>query len=85
MSDAPLRSDRIEISQVTDGYVVYDPEVDRVHYLNHTAAVILELCNGENTADDIVRMVTAVYGLPERAEDEVNDCLEGLRNEGLIR
>jgi hypothetical protein len=47
----PTRHSNLEIHTVADGYIVYDKEADRVHYLNQTASLILELCNGEHEPD----------------------------------
>jgi hypothetical protein len=84
MSGGPRRSDGIDVNEVADGYVVYDPERDRVHYLNHTAALVLEFCTGENEPDEIVRMVQAAYDLPDAPDTEVRECLAQLRAEGLV-
>src|SRR5439155_6925151 len=46
--ERPVRVDDLEINFVGDGYVVYHPARDRMHSLNHTAAVVLELCTGAN-------------------------------------
>jgi coenzyme PQQ synthesis protein D (PqqD) len=80
----PERTDGIEVNAVADGYVVYDTARDRVHYLNHTAALVLELCTGENSTDEIVRLLQVAFELPEPPTREANDCLEQLRGEGLI-
>ncbi len=32
-----------------DGYVIYHAVEDMAHYLNPTAAVVFELCDGEHT------------------------------------
>ena len=45
----PLAVDGVEVVPTADGYVVYDEQRDRVHYLNHTAVLVLEFCTGENT------------------------------------
>ena len=84
MTDRPTRVDGIEINPVPEGYVVYDPERDRVHELNHTAALVLELCNGENTTADIVRLLGAAYELREPPVDEARACIAHLREEGLV-
>jgi len=84
MADLPRRVDDIEINQVADGYVVYDKDRDRVHYLNHTAALVLEFCTGENTADDIVDIMQTAYELPSPPKDEISACLTQLRGEGLV-
>ena len=83
-SDHPVRSDIIEINPVDDGYVVYDPDYDRVHYLNHTAAVVLELCTGANSLADIAAGVRAAYGLSDSLEMHVRECVGKLRAERLV-
>ena len=82
--DRPVRSDTIEINPVDDGYVVYDPDSDRVHYLNHTAAVVLELCTGANSLADIAAGVRAAYGLTDSLEMQVSECVDKLRAERLV-
>ena len=80
----PRTTEGIEISEVADGYVIYDPKRDRVHYLNQTAAVVLELCNGQVTAGELVALIQDAYGLPEPPVEEVADCVQRLIEEGLI-
>jgi hypothetical protein len=84
MSEAAKRADGLEINQVADGYVVYQPSRDQVHYLNHTAAVILELCDGVTTLDEIAEVLRESYALPERPMQEVLDCVAELRSGGLL-
>jgi hypothetical protein len=80
----PRLTPGIEINQVPDGYVIYDPERDRVHYLNHTAVLLLELCDGRRKTMDLPRMLQAVYDLPEPPVDEVFAYVKKLLDEGLI-
>ncbi|MCU1449415.1 MAG: hypothetical protein JWP02_1585 [Acidimicrobiales bacterium] len=83
--DRPVRNAKFEVNQVDDGYVVYDERRDRIHYLNHTGALVLELCTGENTSEDIVVVLQKAYDLPAPPEAETKACLQQLREEGLIR
>lgn len=78
-------SDGIDINEVEDGYVIYQKEKDKVHYLNKTAVLILESCTGKNSAADIGTIVKEAYGLSEIPEKEVKDCLKSLSEEGLIK
>ena len=80
----PERVEGVEVSAVADGYVVYDPAKDRVRYLNHTAAVVLEFCTGEHTVEEIVHLLQVAYELPEPPAREAGECLAHLRQEGLI-
>lgn len=84
MTDRPIRSDAIEISEVADGAVVFDPGSDRVHYLNETAALLLELCTGERSEAQLARLVQEAYELPEPPTNLVCECLATFRAEGLI-
>jgi hypothetical protein len=84
MTEPPLRADDLEVNEAADGYVVYQPARDRVHYLNHTAALVLELCTGANQAADIVHLLQRAYDLPEPPRQEIHDCLAQFRQEGLI-
>ena len=82
--DRPLAVGDLEVVPTADGYVVYDEQRDRVHYLNHTAVLILEFCTGENSAEEIVGMLQLAYDLPEPPEAETRECLTRLRAEGLV-
>jgi hypothetical protein len=84
-SGTPHQVDGLEVNPVADGYIVYQPDRDRIHYLNHTAVVVLELCNGARAAHEIPDALRDVYDLPEPPTAEVADCLTKLRDEGLIR
>ena len=83
-SHNPAMAPDLEINTVADGYIVYQPDRERVHYLNKTASLVFELCNGRNPETEIPRFVQLAFGLSEPPVNEVAECLEGLRREGLI-
>jgi hypothetical protein len=80
----PVQSDGLEISFVGDGYVVYQPARDRMHSLNNTAALVLELCTGENDVAEIARLLQGAFELPAPPLTETQQCLDALFAEGLI-
>lgn len=84
VSALPSRIDGIDVVEVADGFVVYHPERDRVHFFNHTAAVVLELCDGTKSDADIISLTQRLYDLPEPPEAEVAQALTQLREEGLV-
>jgi hypothetical protein len=84
MQDRPKKSDGLEIDEVEDGFVVYQPDRVRVHYLNPTAKLILELCDGTLTAAQIAGLIAGAFGLPETPSTEVQDALATLETEGLV-
>jgi hypothetical protein len=81
----PVAVDGVEVIPTADGYVIYDEDRDRVHYLNHTAALVLEFCTGDNTVEEIVELLQRAYELPEPPDQEARDCVAQLRSEGLLR
>ena len=74
----------LEVDAVSDGYVVHDSRRDRIHYLNQTAAVVLELCNGRFAEKDMPLFLQRAFDLPEAPLSDVATCLASLRHEGLI-
>jgi hypothetical protein len=84
MPELPSRADDIDVVEVADGFVVYHPARDRVHFFNHTAAVVLELCDGTKSDAEIAGLVQRCYELPEPPQTEVAECVAQLRGEGLV-
>ena len=78
------QASNLEVHEVPDGYIVYQLERDRVHYLNQTAAVIFEFCNGTLAPDEIVDRVARAFELGPAAHDEIRAGLASLVKEGLI-
>ena len=80
----PVKAEDLEVNEVVDGFVVYQPALDRVHYLNGTAVLVLELCTGENDAAAIADFVRAAFELAEPPAAEVDACLAQLQQEQLV-
>jgi hypothetical protein len=78
------QASNLEVHGVPDGYIVYQTERDRVHYLNKTAAIIFELCDGKHELNDIVGRVANAFELGPSAHNEIRAGLHSLLNEGLI-
>jgi hypothetical protein len=82
--DRLRKTEGLEIYLVDDQCVVYDTAEDRIHYLNPTAALVLEFCDGTHSADDIAALVQAAYNLPAVPTSDVNACLSSLRDMAII-
>lgn len=74
----------LDINEVPDGLIIYDGESDRVHYLNHTAALIFCLCTGDNDEADIAEQLGEAFSLDHLPGLETKSCLADLRREGLL-
>ena len=75
----------LDVHEVEDGLVVYDPATDRVHYLNPTASVVLSFCDGTRTEAELADLVRAAWSLDVPPTGEVRTCLAQLRSEGVLR
>ncbi len=80
----PQRVDGLEINPAEDGFIVYQPEFDRVHFLNATAVLILELCNGKNSEQQIVDLIEEAYNLKEKPAEMVSETLAKMKDDGLL-
>lgn len=78
------RASGIEIRAAPDGIVVYDPARDRLHYLNPTAALLLESCDGTLAAAELPALLAAAFDLPAPPTGEVENCLTTLLDQGLL-
>jgi hypothetical protein len=74
----------LEVHEMSDGYIVYQKERDRVHHLNRTAAIVFELCDGTSQAQDVVERVAEIYALGPSAHGEIRAALDQLMQEGLV-
>ena len=86
MTDVISQAEGLEVNEVPDGYIIYQGTRDRVHYLNKTAAVIFEFCDGNLDADSIVARVAQAFEIGDPAKNaEIAACLGSLMQEGLIQ
>lgn len=64
--------------------MVYQSDRNRVHYLNHTAVLILELCNGTNSVAQIAKLVQDAFSLEDTHEVEVGEIMKRMEEEALV-
>lgn len=84
MSAAPRQASGLDITEVDDGLVVFEPTARRVHHLNVTLTLVFELCTGEHDAAQITELVQAAFGLAEPPAAEVDAAIASLRTELLV-
>ena len=78
-----VRAEGLDVNEVPDGYIIYQTAADRVHYLNNTAAIVFELCDGARGSEDIVSRVSKMF--EGASESEVEACIQNLLKEGLVQ
>ena len=84
MSGFPKQVDGLEISAVEDGLVVNDNDRGRVHYLNHTAGLVLTLCDGRTSIEMIAGLLQKQFDLPEPPEQDVRDAIDEFVEEEFV-
>ena len=77
-------ADNLDVSDVPDGLVVYDPAADRVHYLDAVSTVVFELCREGGPRDELPGRVQQIWALDHAPTAEVEDCVEQCLKEGLL-
>jgi hypothetical protein len=86
LADAlPMRTEGLEINVMHDGVVIYQRDHNKIHYLNHTAGLVLELCDGQHKAGELARLVGDAYGLAQPPHEDVAACLRDLMSKELVR
>lgn len=83
-STAPKAKAGLDISAAEGGFIVFQPEVEHVHYLNHSAVLVLELCTGQNSAREIATLVQEAYSLPSPPYQIVEETVASLGALGLL-
>ena len=83
MTDVLVRAEGLDVNEVPDGYVIYQIEADRVHYLNKTAAMVFELCDG-HPPEDVVARVGKMFEVEGTGDGEIEACIQSLLKEGLV-
>lgn len=74
-----------EVQHMPDGYVVYQEDRDKVHYLNPVAAMIYELCSSNQSISSISAYLQSAFSLADAPTQAVIDCVANLVDEGLIK
>ncbi len=67
----PRLLSEFEIIASDDGCVVHDAGRDVVHYFNQTASIVLSLCDGKRSTEQIAQLIGNQFGLGEAPHDDV--------------
>ena len=83
--DIYVKSENHEFNHVPDGYVIYQTARDRVHFLNPTAVIVYELCDGKHNVEQIGHFLEQSYALSAPPLAEVEACVADLVKEEIVR
>jgi hypothetical protein len=75
----------LEIVAADEGFVVHDANRDIVHYLNQTAAMVLALCDGGRSVEEIAQLIAGQFGLETAPLEDVSEILTKLKDQDLVQ
>lgn len=82
----PQRRDDLTVTDLDDEMILYDPVDGSTHALNGTAALIWELCDGEQTLHTIIGEMVDAYSIKhELAQHDAESLLEQFYSLGLLQ
>lgn len=71
--------------KLPDELILYDPETDHAFLLNHVSGAIWELCDGQNTAQEISEQLASCFNVSlEILAEDVKTTLERFRRDRLL-
>jgi len=70
---------------MSDGFVVYQEELEKVHYLNPSASAIFELARSGVTVAEMAAYLKETHDLPEAPLEDVKTCAADLVDKGLLK
>ncbi|MCX6997178.1 MAG: hypothetical protein NTV49_08845 [Kiritimatiellaeota bacterium] len=74
----------LQIHPLADGCVVYQPDQERVHFLNLTAAAVLELCDGRHDAASLEAAMVVAVGAQGPRRKLTGGAVQQLIEAGLV-
>lgn len=84
MSLTPQRRPGLVLQPADDAFLVTSNDSDAITWINRTAAIIFELCNGKNDPRAIASALAAAFELPWIPEPDVLRTIDQLVTAGLV-
>jgi hypothetical protein len=79
-----VRSD-LTVVELEGEAVIYDDTVRQVHYLNRTATIVFNLCDGSSTVKDLAGDIADAFSLqPREVESQVRTLIRSFREAGFL-
>lgn len=72
----PKQNPQFRLEQMDDEHLLYSPLHTKTIYLNFSAALVWDLCDGENTVDQIVEVLEQSF--PESKQQIRTDVMHSI-------
>jgi PqqD family protein of HPr-rel-A system len=81
----PRARAELTVADLDGEAVVYDPLPGKLHFLNHSAALIFGLCDGRTTISQMADAIGDAYEIdPRELEGQIRPLLKELQGFGLV-
>jgi hypothetical protein len=79
LNDKPFRNESCQMEELDDEILLYNPTNNKTLYINKSASIIWQLCDGRQSVQDIITMIQEAYpGNEAELESDVMTTLENL-------
>jgi len=79
-----VRSD-LSVVEMEGEAVIYDELTGQIHYLNRTATIVFNLCDGRSTIPEFSKDIAAAFSLkPPAVERQVRTLIRNFREAGFL-
>ena len=78
LTDKPARNESCRMEELDDEVLLYNPANNKTLYINKSASIIWQLCNGEQSVQEIIKMIQDAY--PGNDEELHKDVLETMKH-----
>jgi len=81
----PKIREGLDVLEIDDEAIVFDPESRSLLYLNQPANLVFKFCDGTAYASDMAKDIAEAFGVPEsRTVRQVRQIIRTLRGRGFL-
>jgi hypothetical protein len=81
----PLAREDLTVAEIDGEAVVFDPVPSKLHFLNHSAALIFGLCDGQTTIAEMSGAIAEAYDLdPHEVDGQIRPLLRQFQSSGML-
>ena len=77
LNDKPARNVSCRMEELDDEVLLYNPANNKTLYINKSASIIWQLCNGEQSVAEIIKMIQDAY--PGNEEELQKDIMATMK------
>ena len=82
---APGARAELVVAEIDGEAVAWDPVAEHLHFLNHSAALVLGLCDGETNVGDMASAIAEAYEMDSyELEGQIQTIVDELGDAGML-